>query len=149
MTDSAEDQLGPIDYLVLEFPGSRFNGEIAPALFDLVDRGLVRVLDLVFIKKDGDGSVTAFELEELDEDEAGAFQRLAPGIADLVSDSDVEAVAEVVERGTSAAVVVWENLWAAPLANAVQRCGGEVVASGRIPVADLMAAVDTPLPDES
>jgi len=136
------DELGPVDWIVVEFPGSKFNGEIAPALQDLVQRGTVRVLDLLMLKKDTDGSLEAFELSDLDPSEVGELRAYEKSLAMLLSEDDVTAVAAAVEPGSSAAVLVWENLWAAPFASAVRRSGGQLVASGRIPIQALLAALE-------
>jgi hypothetical protein len=136
------DELGPVDWIVVEFPGSKFNGEIAPALRDLVDREIVRVLDLLVLKKDPDGSLEAFELSDLDESELGELRTYERELAMLLSEDDVTAVAAAVEPGSSAAVLVWENTWAAPFASAVRRSGGQLVASGRIPVQAMLAALE-------
>jgi Family of unknown function (DUF6325) len=136
------DELGPVDWIVVEFPGSRFNGEIAPALRDLVQRGLIRVLDLLILKKDADGSLEAFELSDLDPSEVGELRSYEQKLAMLLSEDDVTAVAAAVEPGSSAAVLVWENSWAAPFASAVRRSGGQLVASGRIPIQAMLAALE-------
>src|SRR6476619_6213342 len=138
----AVDELGPVDWIVVEFPGSKFNGEIAPALLDLVERDLVRVLDLLILKKDADGSLEAFEISDLDESEIGELRSYESELAMLLSEDDVTAVAAAVEPGTSAAVLVWENAWAAPFASAVRHSGGQLVASGRIPVQAILAAIE-------
>jgi hypothetical protein len=96
------DELGPVDWIVVEFPGSQFNGEIAPALSDLVERGIVRVLDLVLLKKNDDGSIDAFELADMDESEVGQLRSYEAQLAMLLSEDDVNAIAEAVEPGTSA-----------------------------------------------
>jgi hypothetical protein len=142
------DELGPVDWIVVEFPGSRFNGEMAPALVDLVERDLVRVLDLLMLKKDADGTLEAFELSDLDPAEIGELRTYEAELAMLLSEEDVTAVAEAIEPGSSAAVLVWENLWAAPFASAVRRAGGQLVASGRIPIQALLAAVEADVDDE-
>jgi hypothetical protein len=139
---SSVDELGPVDWIVVEFPGSRFNGEIAPALRDLVERDIVRVLDLLVLKKDSDGSLEAFELSDLDETELGELRTYESELAMLLSEDDVTAVAAAVEPGSSAAVLVWENTWAAPFASAVRRSGGQLVASGRIPVQAMLAVLE-------
>jgi len=136
------DELGPVDWIVVEFPGSRFNGEIAPALRDLVQRGLIRVLDLLILKKDTDGSLEAFELSDLDPSEVGELRSYEQKLAMLLSEDDVTAVAAAVEPGSSAAVLVWENSWAATFASAVRRSGGQLVASGRIPIQAMLAALE-------
>jgi hypothetical protein len=136
------DELGPVDWIVVEFPGSKFNGEIAPALHDLVERGLVRVLDLLVLKKDSDESLEAFELSDLDDEEVGTIRAYETQLAMLLSEEDVTAVAAAIEPNSSAAVLVWENRWAAPFASAVRHSGGQLVASGRIPIQALLAAVE-------
>ena len=143
------DELGPVDWIVVEFPGSRFNGEIAPALRDLVERELVRVLDLLVLKKDSDGSLEAFELSDLDEGEIGELRSYETQLAMLLSEDDVAAVAAAIEPGSSAAVLVWENSWAAPFASAVRRSGGQLVASGRIPIQALLAAIEADEQEEA
>lgn len=132
--------LGPVDWLVVEFPGSKFNHEIAPALNDLTDRGLVRVLDLLLLKKDADGTMEAFEVADLEEGEIGEIRALETGLGVLLSEDDVEAVAANLEPGSTAACLIWENTWAAPFASAMRRAGGQLVADGRIPVQALLAA---------
>jgi hypothetical protein len=146
-TTESVDELGPVDWLVVEFPGSHFKGEIAPALDELVEAGTIRVLDLVLIKKDADGSVGFFEISDLDESELGGIVAYETELATLLAAEDVEAVAEAVEPGSSAALLVWENSWAAPFASAVRRAGGQLVASGRIPIQALLAAVEADLED--
>ena len=142
------DELGPVDWIVVEFPGSRFNGQIAPALRDLVERDLIRVLDLLVLKKDSDGSLEAFELSDLDEGEIGELRSYEEQLAMLLSEDDVTAVAAAIEPGSSAAVLVWENTWAAPFASAVRHSGGQLVASGRIPIQALLAAIEADEQDE-
>jgi hypothetical protein len=139
-TDESED-IGPIDYLVVEWPGRQPKGEAAPLLIDLVDRGLIRILDLAFIAKSEDGDVAGLELGALagEVEELGALDGASSG---LLSDEDVAAAGETLEPGTSAAVLVYENAWAAPFAAAVRRSGGQLVASGRIPVQALIATLD-------
>ena len=136
------DELGPVDWIVVEFPGSRFNGQIAPALLDLVERDLVRVLDLLVLKKDDDGALEAFELSDLEEGEIGELRTYESELAMLLSEEDVTSLAAAIEPGSSAAVLVWENTWAAPFASAVRRSGGQLVASGRIPIQALLAAIE-------
>src|SRR6476619_1389758 len=136
------DELGPVDWIVVEFPGSKFNGEIAPVLQDLVQRGTIRVLDLLILKKDEDGGLEAFELSDLDPSELGELRHYENKLAMLLSEDDVTAVAAAIEPGSSAAVLVWENLWAAPFATAVRHSGGQLVASGRIPIQAILAALE-------
>jgi hypothetical protein len=136
------DELGPVDWIVVEFPGSRFNGEIAPALADLVDRDLIRILDLLVLKKDAEGELEAFELSDLDDTELGGLRSHEKELAMLLSEDDVTALAAAIEPGSSAAVLVWENKWAAPFGAAVRHSGGQLVASGRIPIQALLAAIE-------
>ena len=133
--------MGPIDYLVIEWPGRQPTGEADPLVGDLVERGIIRVLDLAFIAKAEDGSVTALEISELGEqvEELKAFEGASSGI---LSDEDTAEAAEALEPGTSAALLVYENSWAAPFASAVRRSGGQLVAFGRIPVQAVLAALD-------
>jgi len=136
------DQMGPIDYLVLEFPGSRMTGEAFPLLVDLVDRGVVRILDLVFVRKESDGSVVGVELADVNGDgelDLSVFEGVSSG---LVGEDDIQEAGTVLEPGSSAGILVYENLWAAPFAGAIRRSGGQLVASGRIPVQAVLAALD-------
>ena len=142
------DELGPVDWLVVEFPGSQFKGEIAPALSDLVDRGIIRVLDLLILRKDEDGSIEAFELSDLEEAEIGGLRSYEAELAMLLSAEDVESLAAAVEPGSTAAALIWENTWAAPFASAVRRAGGQLVANGRIPVQAILAAIEADLDAE-
>jgi hypothetical protein len=135
-------EMGPVDYLVVEFPGSRMTGEGLPLLVDLVDRGLIRILDLVFVRKEEDGAVTAVQIADLDGDgelDLAVFEGASSG---LLGEDDLAEAGGVLEPGSSAGILVYENVWAAPLAAALRRGGGQLVASGRIPVQDLVAAVD-------
>lgn len=141
MTETVEE-LGPVDWIVVEFPGSKFNGAIAPELSSLVERGLVKVLDLLIIKKDADGSFEVHEISDLEEGELGELRSYENALATLLSEDDVTAVAQAIEPGSSAALLVWENLWAAPFGSAVRRAGGQLVASGRIPIQALLAAIE-------
>ena len=143
------DELGPVDWIVVEFPGSKFNGQIAPALLDLVERDLIRVLDLLVLKKDADGSLEAFELSDLDQGEIGDLRTYESELAMLLSEEDVTSLAAAIEPGSSAAVLVWENTWAAPFASAVRRSGGQLVASGRIPIQALLAAIEADEKEEA
>ena len=143
------DELGPVDYIVVEFPGSKFSGEIAPALRDLVDRGLVRVLDLLVLKKEQDGSIEAFELSDLDDTEIGELRHHERNLALLLSEDDVTGLAAAIEPGTTAGVPNYENSWAAPFASAVRHSGGQLVASGRIPIQALAAAIEADEDDDT
>ena len=138
MTDATITELGPVDWIVVEFPGSRFNGKIAPALADLVERDLIRVLDLLILKKDEDGALEAFELGDLEDTELGELRGYERELAMLLSEDDVTNLAAAIEPGSSAAVLVWENKWAAPFGSAVRESGGQLVASGRIPIQALL-----------
>jgi hypothetical protein len=141
MNGNGVDEMGPIDYLVVEWPDRQPTGEAAPHLIDLVDRGLIRILDLTFLAKDEDGSVSRLEIEDVGRDvpEYAVFEGVSSGI---LSDDDVTEAAAALEPGTAAALLVYENRWAAPFAAAVRRSGGQLVASGRIPVQALLAALD-------
>ncbi|MFG2573041.1 DUF6325 family protein [Streptomyces sp. NPDC048481] len=134
--------MGPVDYVVVEFPGNRMTGEGFPLLVDLVDRGIIRILDLTFVRKDADGSVTALEIADLTGDgrlDLAVFEGARSG---LLGRDDLEAAAAAVEPGNSAALLVYENLWAAPFAAALRRGGAQLVASGRLPVQALLAALE-------
>jgi uncharacterized membrane protein len=136
------DEMGPIDFLVVEFPGNHMSGEALPLLADLVDRGLIRILDFVFIRKETDGSVAALSAVDLSRMrliEATLFEGAASG---LLTDVDLHEAATTIEPGSSAGVLVYENRWAAPFASALRRTGGQLVASGRIAIQDLLAALD-------
>ena len=133
--------MGPIDYLIVEWPGRQPKGEAAPHLIELVDRGLIRIIDLAFIAKDEDGNVTRLEIADIG-DEIEAFADFDGASTGLLSEDDTGEAANALEPGTSAALLVYENLWAAPFASAVRSSGGQLVASGRIPVQDLIDALD-------
>lgn len=136
-------KLGPVDYLVVEFPGSNFNGEILPELVDLVRSGIVRVLDLVVITKEDNGSFQAFEFDDVQQGLLGEIRELERDLADLLSEDDVTAAAEALEPGSTAALLVYENRWAARFAGAVRRSGGQLVAGGRIPFDAVPAAIES------
>jgi hypothetical protein len=136
------DMMGPVDYLVVEFPDARVTGDALPRLVDLVDQGVVRILDLVFLRKEADGSVVAVEVADLDGD--GALDvRVLEGVASgLVGREDMDEAAAVIGPGSAAMIVLYENLWATPFATALRRAGAELVAGGRIPVAALLDSLD-------
>jgi hypothetical protein len=140
---SEDEILGPVDYLVVEFPAEKanFSGAMAAELTALVDRELVRVLDLVILQKQADGTVDVSELSELDESKVGELLALEGELGMLLAEEDIEAVGPVLEPGSAAAVLVYENRWAAPFGSAVRRSGGQLVANGRIPTQALLAAV--------
>ena len=144
MEASELDVLGPVDYLVVEFPAEKanFSGEMAEELTALVDRGLVRVLDLVLLRKEGDGSVDAAELTDVDESAVGALRALEADLAMLLAEEDVERIGAALEPGSYAAVLVFENSWAGPFASSIRRAGGQLVADGRIPTQALLAAIE-------
>jgi hypothetical protein len=136
------DELGPIEYLVVEFPGSRMTGEGLPVLVDLVERGIIRVLDLLFVKKELDGSVVGLTVADLDQDgrlDLAVFEGASSG---LLGHDDIEEASTVVEPGSSAGILIYENRWAAPFAAALRRGGAQLVANGRIPVQAVVAALD-------
>lgn len=139
-TEQLED-MGPVDYVVLEWPHEQPRGEAAPMILDLVDRGIIRILDVAFVLKDVDGEVAGLEVDALG-DEAAEFREFHGAASGLLDDDDLREAANALEPGTSAAVLVWENTWAAPIAQALRRSGGQLVASGRIPVQALLASLE-------
>jgi hypothetical protein len=142
MTDTSLDDLGPVDYLVVEFPAgaSSFTGEMAAELLALVDAGTIRVIDVLILTKDGDGVVDATELGDIGE--LGELQALEAQLAELLAEEDVERLAASMEPGSTAGVLIWENLWAAPFASAARRSGGRLIANGRIPIQAIIASID-------
>jgi hypothetical protein len=144
MQDVNLDVLGPVDYVVVEFPADTadFSGEMAAELTSLIDRGLVRVLDLLLLRKDRDGSVSVDELDEVDPTELGQLLALEADLGMLLAEQDVAEIGAVLEPGAVAAVLVYENRWAGPFASAVRRAGGQLVAEGRIPTQALLAAIE-------
>jgi hypothetical protein len=139
--DTDDIEMGPIDYLLVEWPGKQPEGEVAPYLVDLVDRGLIRILDLAFLAKGEDGTIMALEIADIGGEvtELAVFEGASSGLLDS---EDLDLAGEALEPGTSAALLVYENTWAGPFAAAVRRSGGQLVASGRIPVTDVLAALD-------
>jgi hypothetical protein len=139
--DTDDIEMGPIDYVLVEWPGKQPEGEIAPHLVDLVDRGLIRILDLAFLTKDEDGTIAAVEISDLGGEvaELSIFEGASSGLLD---EEDHAEAGTALEPGTSAALLVYENTWAAPFATAVRRSGGQLVAGGRIPIEDVLAALD-------
>lgn len=131
--------IAPVEYLIIGFPGNQFNGDVAPALIELVESGAVRILDLIFITKDAEGNVTAFEYDELDS--LLPLDAVAQESMGLLNDEDVELAAETLEPNSSAAFLVWEDLWAARFANAVRESGGVFIAGERIPNVIVEAAI--------
>ena len=136
------EELGPIDYVVMEWPGEfPDTSEVQPLLLDLVDRGIIRILDVAFVAKDEDGSVSGLEVGDLKQ-VAEAFAEFEGASSGLLDFEDLQEAAGALEPGTSAAVLVWENRWAAPVAVALRRSGGQLVASGRLPTQAILAALD-------
>jgi hypothetical protein len=133
------EEMGPVDFIVLEWTNGQPTGEAAPLIVDLVDRGVIRILDVAFITKAADGTVAALDLEQMAESEFREFEGASSGLMDF---SDLQEAAEALEPGSSAAVLVWENRWAAPVATALRRSGGQLVASGRIPVQAILASLE-------
>jgi hypothetical protein len=140
---TGEEELGPIDVAVIAYPaGAPMTGEAAPLLVDLVDRGIIRVLDALFVKKNEDGSFTGFEARDLTDKGVGDFAVFEGASSGLLGDEDAEKAAEAIEPGSAAVMIVYENRWAAPFVAAVRRNGGVPVAFERIPVHDLIEALD-------
>lgn len=135
------DETGPIDYLVVEFPPGGMKGEAFPLLVDLVDRGLIRILDLVVVRKETDGTLSGLTLDTLPDGAADLtlFEGASSG---LLGDDDLQEAANAIEPGAAAAVLVYENVWAVPFAVALRRSGAQMVASGRIPVQAILASLD-------
>lgn len=138
MTYEDLEELGPIDYVVLEWPGRQPKGEVVPMIVDLAERGIIRVLDVAVMVKDEDGGVAAVDLAQLGSD----FDALAGAPSGLLGQDDLEEAAQALAPGTSAAILVWENRWVAPVAVALRRSGGQLVASGRISVQAILAALE-------
>jgi hypothetical protein len=135
------EEMGPIDYIVIEWPGRQPTGEAAPLIVDLVDRGIIRILDIAFLVKAEDGSVAAVELGEINGG-SGGWDEFDGASTGLLGDEDVQEAAAALEPGTSAAVLVWENRWAAPVAVALRKSGGQLVASGRLPIQAVLASLE-------
>ena len=136
------DELGPVDYLVVEFPAgaSSFTGEMAAELVALVDSGTIRVIDVLILTKNDDGSVDAMELSDIEN--LGALEVLETELAELLAADDVEHLAAAMDPGSTAGVLIWENLWAAPFASAARRSGGQLIANGRIPIQAIIASIE-------
>jgi hypothetical protein len=138
-------EIGPVDYMIVAFPGNQFKGEIAPALADLVEAGTIRIIDLTFVTKTSDGEVMFFELNELDPDVQAAFERAGVEVNGLFNEEDLLAAAEELEPNSSAALLVWENVWAAKIAQAIRDAGGELLDFERLPHEVVQAARDAAL----
>jgi hypothetical protein len=151
--DTGVDELGPVDYMVVEFPpgAQNFNGEMAAELVRLSDAGTIRVLDLLILQKGADGSIDAYEIDETDADKSDAAEELRAlekDLAEILAAEDVEHLAAAMEPGSVAGVLVWENTWAAPFASAARRSGGQLIASGRIPIQAMAASMEAELAAE-
>ena len=149
MTETSLDDLGPVDYLVVEFPAgaSNFTGEMAAELLALVESGTIRVIDIVILTKDADGAVEAVELPDIGE--LGELQAIEAQLAELLAEEDVEHLAAAMEPGSTAGVLIWENLWAAPFAAAARRSGGQLIANGRIPIQAIIASTQADKADDT
>ena len=142
MTERSLDELGPVDYLIIEFPAGQqnFTGEGADELLRLHDAGIIRIMDILILAKDADGSVDAMEISDLDE--LGELSRLEAELAETLAADDVVNLAVAMDPGSVAGVLVYENVWAGPFASAMRRAGGQLIANGRIPIQALIAAVE-------
>jgi Family of unknown function (DUF6325) len=142
MTDTPLDDLGPVDYLVVEFPaGARnFTGEMAAELLKLVDTGTIRIIDVLILDKNEDGSVDASEFSDIEQ--LGELQSIEAELAELLAAEDVDHLAAAMDPGSTAGVLIWENLWAAPFASAARRSGGQLIANGRIPIQAIIASIE-------
>jgi hypothetical protein len=142
VTNASLDELGPVDYLIVEFPAgaSNFTGEMAKELIALVDSGTIRVIDILILTKNDDGTVDAAELSDVAE--LGELQTIEAQLAELLAEEDVVHLAAAMEAGSTAGVLIWENLWAAPFASAARRSGGQLIANGRIPIQAIIASIE-------
>jgi len=136
------DSLGPVDYIVVEFPAgaSNFTGEMADELIALVEAGTIRVIDVLILTKNEDGTVDAMELSEIEQ--LGPLQAVEAQLAELLAEEDVAHLAAAMDPGSTAGVLIWENLWAAPFASAARRAGGQLIANGRIPIQAIIASIE-------
>ena len=142
--EAREDELGPIDIVVIAYPADApMSGDAVPIFVDLVERGIIRVLDVLFVRQNEDGTVSGFEASDLDGDSIGDLKVFEGASSGLLGEDDVESVGETLEPGTAAVMIVYENRWAAPFAAAVRRNGGVLVANHRITAQELMDAIDT------
>jgi uncharacterized membrane protein len=127
------EEIGPVDYAIIAFPGNKFTGEIAPAIADLVENGTIRIIDIAFVGKDEDGNTAAFELTELDPEVQASLESVGIEVQGLLNDEDLQSTAEELEPNSSAALLVWENVWARNVAQAIRNAGGEVLDFDRLP----------------
>jgi Family of unknown function (DUF6325) len=141
-TNTPLDQLGPVDYVIVEFPAgaANFTGEMVDELLKLVDTGTIRVIDMLILAKDDEGTVEAMELSDVGG--LGALRDLEADLAELLAEEDVDHLAAAMDPGSVAGVLVYENVWAAPFASAARRSGGQLIANGRIPIQAIIAAVE-------
>jgi Family of unknown function (DUF6325) len=142
MSDISLDELGPVDYVVVEFPAgqSNFTGEMVEELLALVEAGIIRVIDVVILTKDADGGIDAIELSDVDE--LGPLEVIETELAELLAEDDIVHLAAAMDPGSTAGVLIWENLWAAPFASAARRSGGQLIANGRIPIQAIIASIE-------
>jgi hypothetical protein len=149
MTEEALEELGPVDYVIVEFPAknANFTGEMARELLTLVERGTIRLIDMIILVKDGDGTIDAMELEDVEG--LGELRSLGAELAELLAAEDVVNLAAAMDPGSTAGVIVYENLWAAPFASAARRAGGQLIANGRIPMQAIIAAIEADEADEA
>jgi hypothetical protein len=142
MTDVSLEELGPVDYMVVEFPAgaSNFTGAMARELVALVDAGIIRLIDVLILTKNLDGTVEPMELSDVGE--LGDLQSLEAQLAELLAEDDVAQLAAAMEPGSTAGVLIWENLWAAPFASAARASGGQLIANGRIPIQAIIASIE-------
>jgi hypothetical protein len=138
-------ELAPVDYMIVAFPGNQFKGEIAPALADLVEKGTIRIIDLAFVAKDADGNIGAFELTDIDPEVRQGFENMGVEVNGLFNEEDLQAAGEELEPNSSAALLVWENLWAKDVAQAIRDAGGELLDFERLPHEVVQAARDAAL----
>jgi uncharacterized membrane protein len=138
-------ELGPVDYIIVAFPGNEFKGEVAPALADLVEKGTIRIIDLAFVAKDEEGDITAFELTDIDPEVRKGFENLGVEVNGLFNDEDLRAAAEELDPNSSAALLVWENVWARDVAEALRNAGGILLDFERLPHEVVQAARDAAL----
>ena len=138
-------EIGPVDYMIVSFPGNKFRGEVAPALADLVDAGTIRIIDLAFVGKSADGEVVAFELMDLDPDVRAGFERAGIEVSGLFNEDDLMSAGEELEPNSSAALLVWENVWARDVAQKMRDAGGVLLDFERLPHEVVQAARDAVL----
>jgi hypothetical protein len=142
VTETSLDELGPVDYIVVEFPAgaSNFTGEMAKELLALIESGTIRVIDILILTKNEDGTVEPMEFSDVGE--LGELQAVEAQLAELLAEEDVVQLAAAMDPGSTAGVLIWENLWAAPFASAARRSGGQLIANGRIPIQAIIASIE-------